>query len=142
MLRHWLWRGRCITKSALFPRIGSMIQEALLSFPVTYYLCLRSRKFDGIYRVSAAGGQASRLTEFDASRQQYSHLWPYFLPDGRHFLYLGRSRKKEYNGIYGGSLDSRDSKFLFQADSGAAYAPPGYILYVSGQALVASTSIR
>lgn len=91
----------------------------------------------GIYRVSAAGGQANRLIEFDSSRQQYSHLWPYFLPDGNHFLYLGRSRKKEYNGIYVGSLDSRDSKFLFQADSEAAYTPPGYILYVSGQALVA-----
>jgi serine/threonine protein kinase/Tol biopolymer transport system component len=94
-------------------------------------------EFDGIYRVLAAGGQAARLIEFDTSRQQYSHLWPYFLPDGNHFLYLGRSRKKEYSGIYVGSLDSKDSRFLFQADSEAVYAPPGYILYVSGQALVA-----
>jgi hypothetical protein len=41
-----------------------------------------------IYRVSAAGGTPEPVTQFDKSRGETTHRWPYFLPDGRHFLYL------------------------------------------------------
>src|SRR3989449_1428396 len=40
-----------------------------------------------LYRVSAAGGEPTPVTTLDKSRQETSHRWPYFLPDGRHFLY-------------------------------------------------------
>src|SRR5262249_47515221 len=40
----------------------------------------------GIFRVSENGGPVSRVTTFDTSRQDESHRWPWFLPDGRHFL--------------------------------------------------------
>ena len=41
-----------------------------------------------IYRVSAAGGEATAVTQLDPSRQEVTHRYPYFLPDGRHYLYL------------------------------------------------------
>src|SRR3989442_366151 len=40
-----------------------------------------------LYRVSAAGGEPTPVTTFDKSRGETGHRWPYFLPDGRPFLY-------------------------------------------------------
>ncbi|MDA2938425.1 hypothetical protein MYX75_09205, partial [Acidobacteria bacterium AH-259-A15] len=90
-----------------------------------------------LHRVSAAGGEATPVTTLDQSRQEISHRWPYFLPDGRHFLYLAGSQQQEQRGIYIGSLDSEASKFLLRADSNVAYAPPGYLLFGREQTLMA-----
>jgi eukaryotic-like serine/threonine-protein kinase len=90
-----------------------------------------------LFRVSASGGEVTPVTKLDASLHQNGHFWPHFLPDGRHFLYLGRSSKKETNGIYVGSLDSGESKLLVQSDAGAKYAPPGYLLFLKERVLMA-----
>ena len=82
-----------------------------------------------ILRVSAAGGTATAVTALDASREQTAHLWPCFLPDGRHFVFLAQSAKVENTGIYVGSVDSKDSKLLLNANSMAEYSPPGYLLF-------------
>jgi len=89
-----------------------------------------------VSRVSAAGGPTSTVTKLDSSRHQSSHVWPHFLPDGRHFIYLARSSKKEDGGIYVGSLDSGDSKLLVQTDAGAMYAQ-GYLLFLRARSLMA-----
>ncbi|MDA2925238.1 hypothetical protein MYX65_11425, partial [Acidobacteria bacterium AH-259-L09] len=73
----------------------------------------------------------------DQSRQEIAHRYPYFLPDGRHFLYLAQSQQQEQSGIYIGSLDSEESKFLLGADSNVVYAPPGYLLFGREQTLMA-----
>jgi len=83
----------------------------------------------GLYRVSAAGGVAAPLTALDPSRRENSHRWPYFLPDGLHFLYYVRSGQPENAGIYAGSLDSKETRRLVSAPSNAVYAPPGYLLF-------------
>jgi eukaryotic-like serine/threonine-protein kinase len=57
-----------------------------------------------IMRVSATGGQPSPLTTLDSSQREIRHLFPEFLPDGRHFLYLRRSSQLENSGVYVGSL--------------------------------------
>jgi eukaryotic-like serine/threonine-protein kinase len=62
--------------------------------------------FGPIYRVSAAGGPAAQLTRLDASRQESWHIWPSFLPDGRHFLYLADSPRRENDAIFVGSVDA------------------------------------
>ncbi|MFN2633734.1 MAG: protein kinase [Thermoanaerobaculia bacterium] len=86
-----------------------------------------------IYRVSASGGPATPVTKLDPSRGETSHRWPFFLPDGRHFLYLvatfASSGERDKMGVYAGSLDSREEKFLVRANSSMAYAPPGYLLF-------------
>jgi Tol biopolymer transport system component len=92
---------------------------------------------DPLHRVSAAGGEETPVTTLDQSRQEISHRWPYFLPDGRHFLYLAGSPQQEENGIYIGSLDSEESKFLLGADSNVVYAPPGFLLFGREQTLMA-----
>jgi len=90
-----------------------------------------------LYRVSSAGGEATLATALDTSRLETSHRWPYFLPDGRHFLYLVRSSKQEHQGIYVGSLDTQEAKRLAPADLSMAYAPPGYLLFVREGILLA-----
>jgi serine/threonine protein kinase/dipeptidyl aminopeptidase/acylaminoacyl peptidase len=84
-----------------------------------------------LYRVSASGGVPSAVTQFNPQRGETSHRWPYFLPDGKHYLYDVASfgGEKEKTGIYLKSLDSKDEKLLVRADSNVAYAPPGYILF-------------
>jgi hypothetical protein len=53
--------------------------------------------------VSQAGGAASAVTQIDASKGEFVHTWPTFLPDGTHFLYF-RSGPPEVEGMYVGSL--------------------------------------
>src|SRR3954454_20118744 len=45
---------------------------------------------DGIYRTTANGGGATRLTTINSHLGETAHVLPQFLPDGRHFLYTSR----------------------------------------------------
>jgi eukaryotic-like serine/threonine-protein kinase len=81
-------------------------------------------------RVAESGGTITPVTTLDASRSESAHLWPYFLPDGRHFLYLDTSiGKPENNAIFVGSLDSKDRKMLVKVSSNPIYVNAGYLLY-------------
>jgi len=91
---------------------------------------------DSLYRVSAASGEPSPLTSLDQSRAERSHRWPYFLPDGRHFIYLDLALA-EPQGIYVGSLDSKETKRLMSATAAAIYSPPGYLLFARETTLMA-----
>jgi serine/threonine protein kinase/Tol biopolymer transport system component len=91
----------------------------------------------GLYRVPATGGTPLQLTTVDASRNEIEHLWPYFLPDGRHFLFLARNTQPENSAIYVGSLDSKETTRLLQAHSSMAYASPGYLLFGRERTLMA-----
>jgi Tol biopolymer transport system component len=95
--------------------------------------------FGGLFRVSAAGGSPVAMTKPDASRSESSHRWPVFLPDGKHFLYLGTNFTGQFekNAIFLGSLDSQDRRFLVSTSANAAYAEPGYLLYLRDKTLVA-----
>ena len=92
---------------------------------------------EGISRISASGGEPSLVTRTDRSRGETSHYFPQFLPDGRRFLFLVLSSKEETRGIHVGSLDSQDTRFLLGTELRAAYAEPGYILFVRGGTLFA-----
>ncbi|MFZ0062453.1 MAG: protein kinase [Pyrinomonadaceae bacterium] len=90
---------------------------------------------DGLLRVSAQGGSPALATKVAAKEE--AHRWPYFLPDGHHFVFLADAERTEDHHIRVGSLDSQESQILFSGITRIAYAPPGYLLYVSQGALVA-----
>jgi eukaryotic-like serine/threonine-protein kinase len=92
---------------------------------------------DGLYRVSASGGPATKITTLDAAKNQTSHCWPFFLPDGKHFIYLARSSRREQSAIYAGALDSNETKLIVNTDAGAAYAAPGYLFFMRERSLMA-----
>src|SRR5207253_456935 len=53
-----------------------------------------------LFRVAASGGLAVAVTKLD---RQSSHRFPFFLPDGRHFLFFAQG-SPETAGIYLGSF--------------------------------------
>ncbi|HVS87361.1 MAG TPA: protein kinase [Candidatus Acidoferrum sp.] len=88
--------------------------------------------FGGLFRVSSWGGSPVEMTKPDTSRFETDHRWPVFLPDGKHFLYLAANftGKVENNAIFLGSLDSQERRLLVSTSANAAYAEPGYLLYL------------
>jgi Tol biopolymer transport system component len=93
----------------------------------------------GLFRVTSSGGSPVEITKLDASRFETSHRWPVFLPDGKHFLYLGANfaGQLENNAIFLGSLDSQERRLLVSTSANAAYAEPGYLMYLRDRTLVA-----
>jgi Tol biopolymer transport system component len=92
-----------------------------------------------LMRVSANGGPASAVTALDSSRGDLFHDFPFFLPDGQHFIYRVTSSKPGKSGVYIGSLDvkprEQDPQQLMAADFAAVYVPPlgsaqGQLLFV------------
>jgi Tol biopolymer transport system component len=89
-----------------------------------------------IYRVLAAGGQPTAIVEPD-KKTEIELLAPFFLPDGRHFLYLSAASDASQSAIYIGLMDSKEKIRLFASDSRAYYAAPGYILFNKENAVFA-----
>jgi len=93
-----------------------------------------------LYVVSSGGGAATVLTELDTSKNQTSHRWPHFLPDGKHFLYYASTTvvgaPAEENAVYVATLDMKVNKLLLKTSANVAYAP-GYILFMVGSTLKA-----
>ena len=86
----------------------------------------------GLFRTSSLRGSPVEMTKPDKSRFETSHRWPLFLPDGKHFLYLAANfaGQLEKNAVFLGSLDSQERRLLVSTSANAAYAEPGYLLYL------------
>jgi Tol biopolymer transport system component len=91
-----------------------------------------------LLKVSAQGGTPSGATVLDRTKHS-THRWPWFLPDGKHFIFLANNHAggdPKQNGIYFGSVDSSETHLVVAANSAAQYAS-GYLLYRANNALVA-----
>ena len=83
---------------------------------------------DPIYRIDPSG-TARALTKL--SNGEFTHRWPWFLPDGKHFLYMAESVKNGLTSfaVYAASIDDPDHrKFVLSAPSQTYYAE-GYVLF-------------
>jgi Tol biopolymer transport system component/predicted Ser/Thr protein kinase len=113
-------------------RGGSWSREGTILFEPSFR--------DPIHRVSANGGKSVPATKLDVSRNETTHRWPFFLPDGRHFLFFSGSHtagaESELDAIFVGSLDGEKPKLLVNARSNAAYAA-GHLLFVRQKTLLA-----
>ncbi len=87
-----------------------------------------------LYRVSAAGGDPKPLLPL--AEGETAQLWPVFLPDGKHYLYLSLSDRPSQQGIYVASLDSSERKFIVATNSHAAYVQSGQLLFMTGDVLM------
>ena len=90
-----------------------------------------------LYRVSAAGGVPVAVTAIDPSRGETAHQWPYFLPDGRRFVYCAFRTSTQPCDVYQGVLDSHERTWIASADSAVTYAAPGFLLFVRDRKLLA-----
>jgi eukaryotic-like serine/threonine-protein kinase len=91
---------------------------------------LFSERQSRLFSVSETGGEKTAVTNLDDS-QEVAHQAPFFLPDGREFLYFVVGSTPQTSGTYLGSLDSRERIRLLDAScSVVSFAEPGYLLYV------------
>ncbi len=92
---------------------------------------------DPLYSVPAAGGIPTKLTVLDTALHESTHRFPWFLPDGKHFLYFARiGNGTDGDAVYVGSLDGEPRKKLLNTRSNAIYAS-GHVLFVREATLVA-----
>jgi Tol biopolymer transport system component len=94
-------------------------------------------QYSGLLRVPAGGGSATPVTELDPASGEASHRYPWFLPDGRHFVYTALNKDPEKTAIYVADLDSKARHRVLVANSNAAYSPPGLLLFLRERALMA-----
>jgi len=88
--------------------------------------------------VNASGGEPRQVTTLDSTRAQTAHRFPWFLPDGKHFLYVALPSGARGLDVFVGSTDGRPAKTrLMTADSAPTYAEPGYLLFLRDRNLVA-----
>src|SRR5262249_9223149 len=86
-----------------------------------------------LYRVPASGRASVAVTRLEESKHT-SHRWPWFLPDGKHFLYLAinhqaGAQRDENDAIYFASLNGKENIRLRAAFTNPEYAA-GFLLYV------------
>ncbi len=114
------------------PRGGTWNRDGVILFTPTVT--------SPVMRVSASGGNPVQVTSLTLNENENSHRWPYFLPDGKHFLYLAlrglSAQDNPTNSIQVGSLDAPEHKALFDTDGKAIYAS-GHLLYLRQDSLVA-----
>jgi eukaryotic-like serine/threonine-protein kinase len=101
--------------NAVTARMGTWSQSGVIVF---------SNVRGPLMRVPAEGGQATPIPTEDKG----DHTSPFFLPDGRHFLFTVLDPAGAGK-VYAGSLDSTDVRHLTDVSTNVAYAPPGYILF-------------
>jgi Tol biopolymer transport system component len=84
-----------------------------------------------VWRVPASGGAAVQVTKLDAKLGERGHRYPQFLPDGRHFLYVGIGESEERS-TFAMPIDGGDPVEVCRASSIARFAAPGHLLFLEG----------
>jgi len=77
------------------------------------------------------------VTTLDSARHETAHRFPWFLPDGKHFLFVSLPPRAGKFEVSIGSLDSPKRERLMNAEAAPTYAEPGYLLFPRGLSLIA-----
>ncbi len=91
-----------------------------------------------LYRIQDTGGAPVPVTSIPRQGSGQSHRWPFFLPDGKHFLYFvdwSTPDDPQGNGIYVGSLDGSAPKLVSSELSGNVAFHAGHLLYGQDRSL-------
>ena len=91
-----------------------------------------------LFRININGGSPAPITTLDLN-QHTSHRWPFFLPDGKHFLYSAINHDSSKSGndtVYYASVDGSLNKPLLKSKSNAIFAD-GYLLFARNEQLLA-----
>jgi hypothetical protein len=92
----------------------------------------------GLLQVPSSGGTAAPLTRLSEGAER-AHLWPQFLPDGNHFLYLAEAgnTSAEDHHVYAGSLAGDARRRVLSVRSTVAYSATGHLIYQYERSVVA-----
>jgi dipeptidyl aminopeptidase/acylaminoacyl peptidase len=89
--------------------------------------------------VSASGGVVRPATTFDRKKSELLHSWPFFLPDGRHFLYEVDFSGGRASVMKVGELGSQQARELGSSDGRVEYTGAGYIVFLRERTLLAQS---
>lgn len=92
---------------------------------------------DSIMSIPAKGGVPAPASVIAREDGEVGAAWPHFLPDGKHFLYMGMTNDRDALTLRVGELGSMESRVLGQVGSRMEYAMEGYLLYVKDGTLLA-----
>ncbi len=123
-----------VDKGSTFPRGASWNRNG----QILYVLDSNS----GISLADPASGAQRLLTTPDPNVPDSSHRWPWFLPDGEHFLFVSWTNdlraRPEHGGVFLASISGDEDPVRILPDaSSVAYVPPGYLLFARGDNLIA-----
>jgi Tol biopolymer transport system component len=110
-------------------RGGSWGSSGIIIFAAT--------RLSPILRVAADGGTPVAIAEASLSStpvEIFSHRWPYFLPDGEHFLYVNAPNGgcTELNELHFASIDGKQDLSLMRTCSSATFANGNLIFWRDG----------
>jgi eukaryotic-like serine/threonine-protein kinase len=92
---------------------------------------------NAVMRVNVDGSDMRPVTTLAVDRGETAHLWPSFLPDGNHFLYLALNKDPTKNALYLATLNGSIPIRVSGIDGEAKYAEPGFLVYARGGSLIA-----
>ncbi len=90
---------------------------------------------EAIYRVSTSGGKPVVVVKPDRTRDETTVTWPWFLPDGKSFLYHLRQEGSVGSLMFSPSVGP--ARPLFPMLSRVEYVDPGYVVFVREGTLIA-----
>ncbi|MGA8491178.1 MAG: protein kinase [Terriglobales bacterium] len=78
-----------------------------------------------LQRINADGTGMATLTQAIRTKEDQSHRWPMFLPDGDHFLFwagnFSNAKDDRLSGIYASSLEGKERKLVILSHSSFAF---------------------
>jgi len=97
-----------------------------------------------LWRVNADGTNPVPLSDMFIVGKETSHRWPFFLPDGDHFLFwsgnFSNKVENRTNGIYMSSLAAKEKKLLVWTISNPAYSN-GHLYYAGDKEQLLAVSL-
>ncbi len=88
---------------------------------------------EGLFRISADGGEAQRITEPDAAKNERTHRWPQVLPDGKTVIFtlgtVDSPDSYEKSDIVAFNMATGASQVILQGASIARYSPTGHLIF-------------
>ncbi len=91
----------------------------------------------GLWRVSASGGEARRLTLPDSAADELAHWWPQLLPDGRHVIFTAFRAPVSRATVEVLDLESGERKVLVSGGVMARYTASGHLLFARDESILA-----
>jgi len=88
-----------------------------------------------LQRVSDGGGTPEQVTPSRKDDAQFTNRNPYFLPDGKHFLFVQRTGNAAVGSVFAGSLDGGEPQQVLPAGSNVAYSH-GHLFYLKDGSLM------
>lgn len=96
---------------------------------------------EGLFLISAEGGEPKRITKPDTTRNERTHRWPQVLPGGKAAIFtvgmLNSPDSYEQANIHAVNFETGENHMVLQGASMARYAPTGHLIFAKGGSLYA-----